>query len=103
MKYLMSWTYRIGGSAAENEKSLQRGLAVFAKWTPPESTVYHQFLGRIDGTGGFAVVESDNPHEMAEAAAKFSFIADYQLYPVLDIADAVAALQAGVDFRESIS
>ncbi|MFZ1175410.1 MAG: DUF3303 family protein, partial [Mycobacterium sp.] len=61
MKYVVAWTYRLNGSAAENEESLRRGLAVFSKWTQPQGTTYHQFVGRLDGAGGFAVVETDNP------------------------------------------
>jgi hypothetical protein len=103
MKYVVAWTYRLNGSAAENEESLRRGLAVFSKWTQPQGTTYHQFVGRMDGVGGFAVVETDNPAELADVTSKFAFIADYQIYPVLDIAQAAQALQEGVEFRDSIS
>jgi hypothetical protein len=102
MKYIVSWTYRLNGSAAENEESLRRGLAVFAKWTPPASTTYHQFVGRLDGCGGFAVVETDNPSDVADVTGKFAFIADYQIYPVVDIDKSAGALQEGVEFRDSI-
>lgn len=103
MKYLVSWTYRLNGSAKENEESLRRGLAVFARWQPPAGVTYHQFLGRYDGSGGFAVVEGDNVADLAEGPGKFGFIADYQIYPVADIAEAVQALKDGVEFRDSIS
>jgi Protein of unknown function (DUF3303) len=102
MKYVVSWTYRLNGSAAENEESLRRGLAVFGKWTPPASTTYHQFVGRADGGGGFAVVETDDPSDVADVTAKFVFVADYQIYPVLDIDKSARALQEGMDFRDSI-
>lgn len=103
MKYLVSWTYRLNGSAADNEESLRRGLAVFSKWTQPASSTYHQFLGRVDGSGGFAVVETDNLADLADTTSKFGFIADYEIHPVLDMDQAAQALQQGVDFRESIS
>ncbi len=103
MKYVVAWTYRLNGSAAENEESLRRGLAVFSKWTQPPGTTYHQFVGRMDGTGGFAVVETDNAADLTDTTSKFAFIADYQIYPVIDIAQAAQALQEGVEFRDSIS
>jgi hypothetical protein len=103
MKYLVSWTYRLNGSAAENEESARRGLAVFSKWTPPESATYHQFLGRLDGAGGFAVVETDDPADIADMTSKFAFIAEYRVHPVTDIADAAQRLQESVEFRDSIS
>lgn len=103
MKYVVAWTYRFGGSAAENEESLRRGLAVFSKWTQPATATYHAFVGRVDGGGGFALVETDDPADIIDTTSKFGFIAEYQIYPVIDIDLAVASLQQGVAFRESIS
>jgi Protein of unknown function (DUF3303) len=103
MKYLVSWTYRLNGSAAENEESMRRGLAVFSKWTPPQSSIYHAFLGRVDGCGGFALVETDNPADLADTTSKFAFIADYQIYPVIDSEQSVQSLQQGAEFLESIN
>ncbi|OBI18084.1 DUF3303 domain-containing protein [Mycobacterium sp. E2327] len=102
MKYVVSWTYRLNGTAAENDESLRRGLAAYSKWSPPQSTTYHQFVGRVDGGGGFAVVETDNPADLVETTSQFATILDYQIYPVLDIADSVQALQQGVAFREAV-
>src|ERR1700751_1796931 len=99
MKYLVSWTYRVNVSAGENEDSLRRGLAVFAKWPPPASTTSHQFVGRSDGMGGFAVVETDNPSDLTDVTSKFAFVADYQIYPVVDIDKAAQSLQDGLAFR----
>lgn len=102
MKYLMSWTYRMDGSVRDNEASVQRALDLFAKWSPSQTATIHQFVQRLDSAGGFAVVESENPADLAEATAKFSTIADYILYPVIDIDESVAILQQGIDFRESV-
>jgi hypothetical protein len=102
MKYVVSWTYRLNGTAAENDESLRRGLAAYSKWSPPQSTTYHQFLGRVDGSGGFAVVETDNPADLVQTTSQFATILDYQIYPVLDIAEAAQALQQGVEFREAV-
>jgi hypothetical protein len=103
MKYLVSWTYRLNGSAAQNDETLRRGLAVFSKWAPPESSTYHVFVGRVDGGGGFALVETDDPADLADTTSKFGFIADYQIFPVIDIAESAQSLQQGVEFRASIS
>jgi hypothetical protein len=48
------------------------------------------------------VVETDSPADLAETTAQFTPFADFQVEPVLDVADAVGAAQAGIDFRESI-
>jgi len=103
MKYVVAWTYRLNGSAVENEDALRRGLAVFSKWTQPESATYHQFVGRLDGGGGFAVVETDDPADLADTTSKFAMIAEYQIYPVVEMDQAAQVLQEGVEFRDSIS
>lgn len=102
MKYVVAWTYRLNGTAAENDESLRGGLAAYSKWSPPQSTTYHQFVGRIDGGGGFAVVESDNPAELVEITSQFATILHYQIYPVIDMAEAAQAMQQGVEFREAV-
>jgi hypothetical protein len=103
MKYVVSWTTRLTGSAAENEAATRRGLALFSKWQPPASTTFHQFVGRLDGRGGFSVVETDNPADLLDASSKFGPTVDYEIFPVVDIAEWIQGLQQGAEFRESIS
>lgn len=103
MKYLVSWTARDGGSAADNEAAVKRSLQVFSKWSMPEGATFHQFLQRFDGNGGFAVIESDDPHAVMDGPMKFSPYFEFQVIPVVDILDSIALAQEGVDFRDSIS
>lgn len=102
MKYVMTWTGRLNGSAADNEKASERGLQLFSKWQPASGTTFHQFVGRVDAEGGFAVVETDNPAELLDATAKFAPFNTFHVYPVVDINDWAQAGQAGVEFRDSI-
>ena len=99
MKYVVSWTFRLGGSAGDNEAGVKRLLEVYSKWTIPESMTYHQFVSRVDGNGGFAVVETDNPMDMIGDVGKFGPLLEYQIYPVVEVADSVQATQEGVKFR----
>lgn len=103
MKYVMVWTTRLNGSEKENEEAARRGAEMFSKWQAPDSITFHQFLGRIDGGGGFAVVESENISDMLEGAAKFAPLNEFQLIPVVDIEDWMRAVQEGVAFRESLA
>ena len=103
MKYVVAMTFRLNGSATENEASAKRILDLYSKWTPPAGTTFHQFVGRLDGAGTFAVVETDNPADLAETTSKFGPYVEYQIYPVQDIDETVRAAQGGVEFRESIS
>ena len=102
MKFVTAWTWRQGGSAKENEDAVRRVLEVYSKWKPLDSTTFHQFVGRLDGGGGFSVTETDNPADLADATSKFAPYFDYQIYPVVDIADIAQAAQEGVEFRDSI-
>jgi hypothetical protein len=102
MKYVVSWTFRSFASVAEQEAAVNRLLTVFSKWTPPKSVTYHQFLATMDGSKGYQVVETDSPADLAETMAKFAPFADFRLEPVMDVADGVTLLQAGIKFRESI-
>jgi hypothetical protein len=103
MKYLVSWTTRAGASAADNEETVKRVLAVYSKWSPPGDATFHQFLTRLDGTGGCAVVETDNPASVAEGPSKFSPYFEFEITPMLDIAEGIPLLNEGIEYRDSIS
>jgi hypothetical protein len=103
MKYVMTWTPRFNGSAQENEAAVRRGLDLFSKWQQPTGATFHQMVGRVDGGGGFAVVETDNPADLLDGTGKFAALNEFQVYPVVDINDWVRTAQEGVEFRESIS
>src|SRR6476620_3884947 len=72
MKYAMTWTNRLGGSGKDNEDAARRALELFSKWQPAAGTTFHQFVGRVDGEGGFAIVETDNPTELLTETLKFA-------------------------------
>lgn len=103
MKYVVSMNFRLNGSASENEAAAKRILDLYSKWSPPEGATFHQFVGRLDGGGTFAVIETDDPNAMAETTAKFGPYVEYQIWPVQDVADTVRAAQEGLAFRESVS
>ena len=71
----------------------------FAKWQIPADQNFLQFLARVDGQGGYAVVETDNPASMADAPAKFSTWLEFDINPVIDIMDNVAVIAAGAESR----
>ncbi|MBV9512558.1 MAG: DUF3303 family protein [Mycobacteriaceae bacterium] len=102
MKYVMTWSSRLGGSGKENEEGVRRALELFSKWQPAAGTTFHQFVGRVDGEGGFAVVETDNSAELLAETAKFAPFNMFQIYPVVDMNEWAQAAQQGVEFRESI-
>jgi hypothetical protein len=102
-KYVMTWQVRDGGSAADNEASAKRSLAVFSSWTPPADVTFVEFLTRADGQGGFAVVTTDNLASLTAEMAKFAPYNQFTLYPVHEIADGVGLSAEAIAFRESVS
>ena len=97
MKYVVSWEARANAS----EELQARSLQVFGKWSPAEGTNFVQFVGRVDGRGGFAVVETDDVTLIARDMAVFGAFFDMSVYPVLDIEQTAQIAGDAVQFRKS--
>lgn len=97
MKYVVSWESRAGAAEDVQAKSLQ----VFSKWSPSEGTEFLQFVGRVDGRGGFAVVETDDVALIARDMAIFTAFFDMSVYPVLDIQESARIGGEAIQFRHS--
>ena len=98
MKYVVAWATR----ESTSEEQQARGLAVFGGWSPSEGTDFQQFLGRVDGRGGFAVVETDDPALLAKDMATFGPFFEFSVYPVLEIQQTAGIAMEAVQFRDSI-
>jgi hypothetical protein len=94
---------RFWAALGSGEASNDRALQLFSKWQPPAGSTFHQFVGRLDGDGEFAVVETENPAELLDSTGKFAPFNVFQVYPLVDMNDGVQTTQAGVEFRGSIS
>jgi hypothetical protein len=99
MKYVVTWTPRAGGSGHENEASRKRAVELLGKWIPQQKV--HEILVRIDGQGGFAVVETDEPESIARTIATFSPYLVHSVYPVLEIDEARGIAEEAIAFLES--
>jgi len=98
MKYVISWETRSGIT----EEAVARSLQVFSKWSPTEPGNFKEFLGRLDGNGGFAVVETDDPTLIAKDAATFTPWFDFEVHPVLEIADIAMIDATALEFIASV-
>jgi hypothetical protein len=99
MKYVVTWENRSNAT----EETAARSLQVFGKWAPREGSTFKEFLSRIDGRGGFAVVETDDPTLVLRDTALFGPFFDFSVYPVLEIADSTAIEMETVEHLRSIS
>jgi hypothetical protein len=86
---------RDGGNADASPTGLSQVVA-------SGGTTFLQFLGRIDGPGGFAVVETDDPALLAGTTAIFSAFFDMTVYPVLDIEEAARISGEATEFRQTV-
>jgi hypothetical protein len=98
MKYVVTWETRPNVT----EESTARSLEVFSKWSPSEGATFVEFLGRVDNRGGFAVVETDDVALIAKDTAPFNAWFEFNVYPVLEIADTAAVGAEAVAFLGSI-
>jgi hypothetical protein len=97
MKFVLAYTLRSGGSAAENASGGEAAQKLLANWAPSQSATMHQWLQRCDGNGGFAVVETDNAAELYRDVATWTPWLEFQIYPVVDIQDATALTQEALN------
>jgi hypothetical protein len=97
MKYVIAWELPANAS----EETVARSLQVFGKWSPAEGSNFLQFLDRIDGRGGFAVVETEDPALIARDTAIFGAFLEFSVYPVLDSEEGTRILNEAVEFRRN--
>jgi hypothetical protein len=98
MKYVVTWELRANAS----EEMAARILQVFGEWSPAEGVNFLQFVGRVDGRGGFAVVETEDASSLARGVAIFVPFFEYNVYPVLDIQESVRTAGEAVEFRRGV-
>lgn len=97
MKYVVSWVPRSNAT----EESVARSLQVFGKWTP--TATFTGFYGRVDGQGGFAVIEADDPKLIATDIAPFVAWFEFAVHPVLDITETAMIDAEAMEFLASVS
>jgi Protein of unknown function (DUF3303) len=98
MKYVIAWEVRENTS----EETQARAYEVFGKWSPAEGNDFLQFLDRIDGRGGFAVVETEDPTLIARDTAVFGPFLNFNVYPVMDSQEGTRIATEAIEFRRSI-
>ncbi len=100
MKYVLTWWERPLGSVADYEQAQKRLIALFEKWTMPESIKIHQYLVRVGSFSGYAVVETDSLADIQKLTTAFASL-ECRVEPVLDVMDAVAAEVEAISWRDT--
>jgi hypothetical protein len=89
MKFVIAYTVRSGGSAAENLASAEAAQKLLAGWTP-RGTI-REWVQRCDGGGGFAVVEQDNANDLFTDLSVWGPWLEFEAFPVVDLNEGTTA------------
>ena len=93
MKFVLSYTTRSGGSAAENAGSAEAAVKLLSNWAPSKAATLHQWVTRCDANGGFAVLETDNAADLYRDLATWTPWLEFQLHPVIDVQESTPLSQ----------
>jgi hypothetical protein len=86
-----------------SEEVIQRNLAFFSQWTPPDGFEFKGFWGYADGSGGVAIVETDSAATIAKATAPFAPWLRFSTTPILPVEEAAAIAGEAATARASFS
>jgi Domain of unknown function (DUF3303) len=73
-----------------SEEAIQRNLAFFSQWKPPDGFEFKGFWGFADGSGGVAIVETDSATTIAKATAPFAPWLRFTTTPILPVEESAA-------------
>lgn len=101
MKYVITWKKRRHGTTAEYEAGQRRVLELMRAWRRPDAVVIHEFLVKVGEPGGFVVFEADDLAAVHRETAVFSTL-NFQIDPVIDVDEALAAVGVAIEWRDSV-
>jgi len=73
-----------------SEEAIERNLAFFLQWKPPDGFEFRGFWGFADGSGGVAIVETDSAAAIAKATAPFTPWLRFSTTPILPVEEGAA-------------
>jgi hypothetical protein len=101
LKYVITWKKRRHGTTAEYEAGQRRVLELMRAWRRPDAVVIHEFLVKVGEPGGFVVFEADDLAAVHRETAVFSTL-NFQIDPVIDVDEALAAVGVAIEWRDSV-
>jgi hypothetical protein len=93
-----TWEFTDTGEAA-----IERNLAFFSQWQPPDGFEFKGFWGCADNSGGVAIVEADSAATIARATAPFTPWLRFSITPILPIEESSAIAGEAAAARASLS
>lgn len=102
MRYMLVWHERPMGSAADYEAAQDRTRALLDPWTLPPEITTHSVVARLDGYGGYALVETEDAHALHVVAMTFPMF-QFEVVPVMDFDESMKAKRQALAWREQHS
>ncbi len=78
------------------------GLKRFLAWTPPTGFAFQGHWATADGKGGLFVADAETAAAAFEATAVFADIIEFDIVPVVDIAESVPISMRALDWIDSV-
>ena len=98
MLFGVTYEPRPGGGEQRQERALQ----AYNEWTPPESVTFHAHYVRADGNGGILIADAETAGAVAEATATFSPFFEFEVFPVVEVDEAISIIKRGMEQREAL-
>jgi hypothetical protein len=90
MKYMIEYTIRHAGKThEENRNDTQTLTTAFTKWKPEDGLTIHAFVSKLSNSGGYVLVEANDPKTVSSFVSKFLVWNDCEVVPVMEVADSV--------------
>lgn len=97
MKFVLTWTNRANSDAEANLESVESSQKLLTSgWQPGPEATMREWLVRCDGSGGFAVLETDDPGALYRDIATWNSWLSFELHPVLDITESTPLLAQAI-------
>ena len=101
MKFIVNWNSRPASDPGGNVAAAETVLNAFSGWSPPDSMDITEFVARVDGRGGTVICETDDLAAIDLFVAQYAAWFDYDVYPVLDIAEGAAQFGQGTAWAKA--
>jgi len=101
---MIAYTIRNTGlTYDQNLTGTEALITAFSKWKPEDGLSVQAFVSNVSGTGGYALVEANDPKVVTSFVSKFNYWNDVDVVPVIDIGEAVQIAQSSLAWARSSS
>lgn len=84
------------------EEIEKRSLELFVNWKPPAGYDIKSHYAFADGSGGMVLAEAATVEALTEAAAPWGPFLDFEIHPLINVAESVPIAQRVMAWRDSV-